>query len=837
MKNPFDSMSPRSIRIIYSLCATLILAACFVNFYHHIFIRITGNDQCRWTDKGTSRMLITEIVSGGVTESAGVKNGDYLLKINDTEFKTSQDAQLYINKLAGTVVRYTIERDGKQFDTNVLILKSVNMAYLAQFFYGLGFLLMGMVVVLVRPQGTVQRMFARYGLWSMLFFGMSATDFGVNDPTWKLVNFRVAFSVVTIFGLPMFVRYFCFFPVRKKILDRRWFTVALYAVAVLLYVGLLLAPRIPFLVKLNAPIFYSRYAFYLGGLAVFVHSYARLVQPQRRKELRPILLGVAIGILTFCYVIAVSVINPFAAFLNPTLLLPAFLIIIVPIMFGYAIVRYRLMDIDLIIKRSLIYTTVTASVAAIYILTVYGLGSFMTYVLGVEENQALIIFALVIIAFAFDPLKRRMQEGIDRVFYQERYNYQRALLEFTRELPGKINLEEILNSIIHRISDTMHIEKVSVVLCDETEGCFSVSQNIEQDCCSFGEVEMGLLSVLRGSKRPQSFAILAYEPDAINLNPVDKDKLIRSGVVLSIPMFLKDRLVGLINVGPKLSGKVYSQEDIDLLSTVGGQAAIAIENSRLHKSEIEKEKIKEELSLALRIQKGLLPKGNPTIPGLEVSGISLPALTVGGDYYDFIEMSPTKLLVVVADVSGKGMSAALYMSKIQGMVQLAAHMYDSPKEMLIHVNRRIYDGIERKSFITMILALFDMTKREVRICRAGHNKALIGTNGSLKYLEGAGIGLGLERGPVFESNLEEIVQPLKAESIFLFYTDGLTEAMNERGTQFGEETVTELVKRKRLLTASELQHSIVSAVEEFRGSAEQHDDLTMVIVKAGELGR
>ena len=281
-----------------------------------------------------------------------------------------------------------------------------------------------------------------------------------------------------------------------------------------------------------------------------------------------------------------------------------------------------------------------------------------------------------------------------------------------------------------------------------------------------------------------------------------------------------------------MSGKVYSQEDIDLLSTVGGQAAIAIENARLHESEIEKKRIEEELSLARRIQQGLLPKENPPMTGLDIAGVSIPALTVGGDYFDYIPLGANKLLVVVGDVSGKGMSAALYMSKIQGMIQIIAPMYLDPKEILIQVNRQIYESLERRSFITMILALFDMEKKEVRICRAGHNKALIGVNGTLEYLKGGGIGLGLERGPVFEQELEEIKQPFNKNSIFVFYSDGLTEAMNEGMSQFGEEAVFAIVKEKRGLGARELQTTILKSVEDFRGAAEQNDDLTVVVVKA-----
>jgi serine phosphatase RsbU (regulator of sigma subunit) len=325
--------------------------------------------------------------------------------------------------------------------------------------------------------------------------------------------------------------------------------------------------------------------------------------------------------------------------------------------------------------------------------------------------------------------------------------------------------------------------------------------------------------------------LLDEEPETLPLNETDKEKIIKSGIVLSIPMFLKERLIGTINVGPKMSGKVYSQEDTDLLSTVASQAAIAIENGRLHLSELEKQKMEEELEIARKIQQSLLPKKSPSIDTLDIAGISVPALSVGGDYFDYIQLGPKKLLVVVADVSGKGMSAALYMSKIQGMIQLASHMYESPRDMLIHVNRRLYDGIERKSFITMVLALFDLDKNTVQVCRAGHNRAILGTNGSFEYLNSTGIGLGLERGPIFEQSLEEAIRPLKPGSIFFFYSDGLSEAMNEQQDQFGEETICRFVEEHRNMQAMELQDQLMRSVKQFQGSAEQHDDITWVLVK------
>jgi sigma-B regulation protein RsbU (phosphoserine phosphatase) len=125
-----------------------------------------------------------------------------------------------------------------------------------------------------------------------------------------------------------------------------------------------------------------------------------------------------------------------------------------------------------------------------------------------------------------------------------------------------------------------------------------------------------------------------------------------------------------------------------------------------------------------------------------------------------------------------------------------------------------------------------MKKKEVRICRAGHNKALLSVNGKIRFLEGGGMGLGLERGPLFENAIEEVRIPIKPESLFLFYTDGITEAMNEKQQQLGEDAIVHMLNANRLLSANKIQQAILALVEKFRGSAEQYDDITMVVVKS-----
>jgi sigma-B regulation protein RsbU (phosphoserine phosphatase) len=211
----------------------------------------------------------------------------------------------------------------------------------------------------------------------------------------------------------------------------------------------------------------------------------------------------------------------------------------------------------------------------------------------------------------------------------------------------------------------------------------------------------------------------------------------------------------------------------------------------------------------------------------------IPAMQVGGDYFDLIPVSDSKLFVVVGDVSGKGLAASLYMTKLQTMIQFACTADRSPKEILIELNKRFYDSIERNSFVTMTLALFDTDNKTVTFCRAGHMPLLTATNGTVHSYRTQGLGVGLEKGTIFNRTLIEEEIKLKPGQIYAFFSDGITEAMNEYYDLFGEDKLSEILKGKAGKTSSEIMNEIWGSINTFRGSAEQNDDMTMVIVKVG----
>jgi sigma-B regulation protein RsbU (phosphoserine phosphatase) len=253
----------------------------------------------------------------------------------------------------------------------------------------------------------------------------------------------------------------------------------------------------------------------------------------------------------------------------------------------------------------------------------------------------------------------------------------------------------------------------------------------------------------------------------------------------------------------------------------------------LLRQQAEKQRLEEELRIARQIQMSLLPAPGVGLPGLRISALCLPAAEVGGDYYDLLPLSDTRMGILVADVSGKGTSAALYMAELKGLVLSLSRIYDSPARLLCEANRILAANMDSRSFITMTYAIVDTAARTLRYARAGHNPIIHveAASGRSRLLTPPGLGLGLDRGERFDEILEEAEAPLRAGDVFLFFTDGLSEAMNPAAELFGESRLRQVIEASEALESDEIQERILSEIRSFVAGAAQHDDMTMVVVK------
>ncbi len=258
----------------------------------------------------------------------------------------------------------------------------------------------------------------------------------------------------------------------------------------------------------------------------------------------------------------------------------------------------------------------------------------------------------------------------------------------------------------------------------------------------------------------------------------------------------------------------------------------------LLREQAEKKRLEEELRIAHEIQMSLLPQGPLGVAGLSVTAVCVPAREVGGDYYDFLMLDEQRVGVLIADVSGKGTSAALYMAELKGLVLSLSRIHQSPRELLIDLNRIIAPHLDSRSFITMTYAIVDLRARTIVYARAGHTPLIhmpASGDRQLRLLapDGLVVGLKLDNGETFERLLVEETMALGEGDVLLFFTDGISEAMNAADDCFGEQRLGRLVEDHAHLPSDELRERILREIAAFVGDAPQHDDMTMILLRVG----
>jgi serine phosphatase RsbU (regulator of sigma subunit) len=824
-------LSIRHLRIIYTgITAYTALASAYFLF-NGLDVLYFSNDQCLWNYEiiNDNRVIvIRNILTGGVSDRAGLKDGDILVAFNDITLYSTAQAQLILNQHEpGDSIVYKVIREGRALNLPIYIVKTYNPLSIAINILGFSFLIIGFIVGLSRPQERIPALFFITSMSGSLMF-MSGANGTVTDNVLNNLFYFINNVIGFTFFAPTFFHFFSSFPYEtfKPGLKKILLIIVYGSFIIFTFIIILFA-----ILNAGFPNGGNILLFIMMGLSLtfFFRSYFSIKDMHERRPLRSVLIGVATGMSGFIYLLIINLIYPIAVINHPELLIPVISIAFISLSFGYSIIRHRLMDIQIIIKKSLVYAATTTSLGIIYILALFFFGLVMSRWTGIDKENPVFQFALLLaLALIFIPVKNRIQDFVDRRFYRERYNYQKALRTFSQELPYLTQLDKILENVLGTITRAMHIDKMAIALYNSNETMparFIQTQPMNMICNILNQPH-GLVDYLTGIKNP----VFLYP---VNLKEMDipepeKQTIIHCNIVLALPVINQGRLTGVFFIGPKISEKPFSDDDIDLLVTLANQTGLAIENARLLKEEIEKIKMTNELNLAKKIQESLLPQESPFIPGLDVAGISIPALSVGGDYFDYIKLDPQRLLVCIGDVSGKGISAALYISKIQGMIQIASQLYSSPKNILTEINSWMYRSMDRQSFVTIVLGLIDLKNNTITICRAGHNPVVDIQSGRLNLIQCKGIGIGLTESEFFTQHLEEYTKSLDKGHRLVFYTDGVTEAMNEKYEEYGEERFYRIIQNSSG-GSRQLIDELISDLKQFCGSAEPHDDITMVV--------
>ncbi len=299
--------------------------------------------------------------------------------------------------------------------------------------------------------------------------------------------------------------------------------------------------------------------------------------------------------------------------------------------------------------------------------------------------------------------------------------------------------------------------------------------------------------------------------------------------VLAVPLSVHEQEVfGIVYADSPTYEATFTEEHLNILTTLASVASIRIENARLLEERFERERMEHELELATEIQQSFQPSSPPVIEGYEFQGISFSCYEIGGDYYDFIKRHDGKMMIALGDVSGKGTAAALLMSSVHAAIHAQVAAKNSLLETVLAVNQYLAENTPSNRFVTLFIAELDPETGKIAYINAGHNPPLIGRNdGRVEQLGSGGFPLGII--PSAEYELGETY--LKGDEALVIYSDGVSEASDLAGEEFGMERLTEVIKQNLNKSASGLRDKIESSLSTFIQTAPAGDDITMVIVK------
>ncbi len=406
-----------------------------------------------------------------------------------------------------------------------------------------------------------------------------------------------------------------------------------------------------------------------------------------------------------------------------------------------------------------------------------------------------------------DKLKKVNRELDSRI------NRLNSLFELSKEFGMFSESTKVAKLLVYSVIGQFLVSKFAVVIFD-SEGIQILESKYDTD---------ELVTVIKKYEMRKIDSSIAKELISKNYPEIE-----RFGIELIVPMQLQGQTKGLILLSKRINKLDYSGGDIEFIYSVGNLAIISLENKRLFKEELEKQKMEEELELAKEIQKNLLPQSLPAFDKYEIAAINISSKQVGGDYYDIIKFDNKSFAVAIADVSGKGVPAALLMANIQAFLKTICRQGMKIDEATALINDLLSENITDGKFITFFWGILNDEDCTIQYVNAGHNPPLLIRDSKIRKLDKGGIILG-----VMKTNIPYITEKVQLRSgdVLLLFTDGITEAMDKNRDEFSDERLEKLAVELYKNSADEISFSIQSEVQKFTRGAVQSDDMTMMVIK------
>ncbi len=401
-----------------------------------------------------------------------------------------------------------------------------------------------------------------------------------------------------------------------------------------------------------------------------------------------------------------------------------------------------------------------------------------------------------------------------------------VLNELAAAIGALISSEEVIRKIISRSLRAVGAEQGVITLIDDQPDLpmktLVRSQVSSSDHGQF-HFNQALLGWIILNRKP---LIVNHPGSDERFRGVTWDSSIHS--VLCVPMLTRSALKGVLTVYNKKGENGFTDDDQRLLAIIAQQSAQVVENARLYEEERALLRVQEEYRVASQIQLDLLPKGPPKLQGYDVAGATFPARTIGGDYYDFIQLDNGNCAVCLGDVSGKGLPAALLMANLQASLRSHSNVGTSVSECIVKSNKHLFQSTGAEKFATLFYGVLDVNNHTLSYCNAGHEPPfLISADREPVRLKEGGTMIGIMENFLFQEASVEF----KPGDTLVAYSDGVSEAMSNDKEQFGEDRLTELLVNNFSANAHDLIDTMIKAVRAHAGKAPQFDDITMLIIR------
>jgi sigma-B regulation protein RsbU (phosphoserine phosphatase) len=833
-----------------------VLAVHFTNFY-----RLSGAASREFNLPFFTNGQIRELTPEA--EAAGFQKGDKLIGVNgkllqgDAEYademKTAQDGK----PMSVTVERKTADGQSQRFERSVVPQRiNKNLSFYSRIFVGFVWVyviptccaLLGLWVVFARPRDFLA--------WLLLFLllGIASNGFEGYAPNSLVGFFRSFFFTTWSLSMMLFGIYFPErWSVDKKFPWAKWIFIAPLA---LQFVLMLLSQLklfldinlIDYLKFIEEP--YDKIAAVINMLAIgmffaaFGHKSGTLENPDARRRMKLTAFGTSAAMLPSFAVVLYAVFSGktgsffevvpwwFAIFALVSVLL-------FPLTMAYVIVVHRAMDVSVVVRQGLQYALAKGGVRVLQFFLLLGIGLGVRWSINNYGTSTLMQVVIIIVGIALVPLidmlAKPLKVWIDRKFFREAYNAEQILSDLSEEVRTMVETKPLLETVSAKISESLHVPQVILLLRNGTS--FQSAYALGYDTAPVAGLSDTDKTI---EKLKKNETLLIYQDDSDSwiheeMQPEERAKLRQLNSQLLLPVGAKNELSGVISLSPKLSEEPYSPNDLRLLKSVAAQTGLALENSRLTEaiaSEVgQRERINRELEIAREVQERLFPQELPPVEGLDYYGACRPALGVGGDYYDFIELPENKFGIAIGDISGKGIGASLMMASLQASLRgQAIHFKSDLAGLMKQINSLVYEASTSNRYATFFYAQYEPATRKLVYVNAGHNPPfLIRKSGEVLKLEEGGAVIGMLPSMLVNYEQGEIV--LESGDTLVGFTDGISEAMNPQEEEWSEDAMLEELKNVTDKSAEEILPYIVACADRFASGAKQHDDMTMIIVK------